>query len=456
MGFVASMLPVVATLIAILFGKISNANGFVPKVTTIVRQQNDARVYFGLVIPSALSALVYGADGSVVEDEAFENPDSESTINQGALLDYIKRSLGADGSLVWRKIACAFAPPPHHTLTPEAVQDAFPVGISDDGIDIALAVPASEDRGGSIAAANQLVQVLVTVRFPQAWAIPQDGTTDEKGPALLGQIRILENNAMDRLSQQRKSSDSSRDNPRYYENLVIEQRREEQLQQEPTSSKQGLPEWWTTIDSQNSSMMDEARLLKKLLNEAEFEDDLRALFVKHINESGATFPVLRAAVSSIGSSGLFLKSRVVTGPNGGEIENEKIANVTIPYDSPPHEVLTATELREGVLLLVESVDPMPAPVQPLPIEISKTDTEVGINLPYNEQVMEQVNNLENKTAGDDLSLPIDTKTNVQANAGARLKQPRPAEEEAKLAAKYAAIEDLGERAFTILRDLEMI
>ena len=225
------------------------------------------------------------------------------------------------------------------------------------------------------------------------------------------------------------------------------------------TSKQGLPEWWTTIDSQNSSMMDEARLLKKLLNEAEFEDELRALFVKHINESGAndkTFPVLRAAVSSIGSSGLFLKARVVTGPNGGEIENEKIANVTIPYDSPPHEVLTATELREGVLLLVESVDPMPAPVQSLPNEISKTDTEVGINLPYSEQVMEQVNNLENKTAGDDLSLPIDTKTNVQANAGARLKQPRPAEEEAKLAAKYAAIEDLGERAFTILRDLEMI
>ena len=36
------------------------------------------------------------------------------------------------------------------------------------------------------------------------------------------------------------------------------------------------------------------------------------------------------------------------------------------------------------------------------------------------------------------------------------KQPKSPQQEARLAAKYAAIDDLGERAYTILKDLDMI
>jgi len=36
------------------------------------------------------------------------------------------------------------------------------------------------------------------------------------------------------------------------------------------------------------------------------------------------------------------------------------------------------------------------------------------------------------------------------------RQPKSPEEEARLAKKYAAIEDIGERAYTVLKDLYMI
>ena len=50
----------------------------------------------------------------------------------------------------------------------------------------------------------------------------------------------------------------------------------------------------------------------------------------------------------------------------------------------------------------------------------------------------------------------DTDTNTDTDNALRRQQPKSSEEEAKLAAKYGAIEDLGERAYTILCDLNMV
>ncbi len=451
-----------------------------------------------VVSPSSLSALVYGADGSVVGDDVFENPDEKG--NDDNLLDLLKTSVANPS--VWNIIACAFAPPPHDRLTPELVQNASPVGVTENSIDIAVAVPASEQGGAATAAANQLVQILVTVNFPQAWALSELGSKDEKVSALVGQVRVLEGLAGDRLSQQSSSGGPSRDDPAYYEKMVVAQRWKERLEEEPTSET--LPLWWTAIEPPFSPMeiRDEAALLKKLLNEDEFEDELRALFVEHGQLSSSNPIIYRASVSSVGSSGLFLKARVAAELDGNKNkdETEVVARASIPYSNPPKEVTTTGDLREGVLVLVESVVPMPRPTipeaKPVPVE-----SEGETITPFNEQVVEMVaergkeagemedseseddkeeametsdnddsttkdtaeieaeeEETDTSAASDDTSedLSEDSSESEELEGTQRRQQPRPPEEEAKLAAKYAAIEDLGERAFAILRDLGMV
>ena len=459
---------------------------------------------------SALAALVYGTDGSVVGDDVFDNPDDgvskvadEDGDNNSIILKSLKSTVDPS---VWNKIACAFAPPPHDRLTPEVVRDASPVGFSDNSIDIALAVPASTEGGASNAAANQLVRVLVTVSFPQAWAFEKDASDDTKLSALLGQVKVLEGLAQDRLSEQR-SSDILKDDPGYYEKQIIEQRWRKRLEEEPNDDDD-LPEWWTSIAPPFASLevREEAALLKKLLNEDEFEDELRALFIEHSKSTNAL--VFRASVASVGASGLFLKARVAATIEESTIESdddkeaEIRATISIPYCIPPKEVTTAEELREGVLFLVESVDPVPMPVTPREKEISTERAKDSIT-PFNEQVVEMVAELENEaenlrniededsktplqmseeasesgedstTKTTDVDAPsssnvesetedkdgdetIITKDSSKSDAELSRQQPRPPEEEARLAAKYAAIEDLGERAFAILVDLGMV
>lgn len=498
--FVGPTKPI-AVAIALIVGGATDSFGFIP--TTISGKKLPHPQHQGLsrsILPSpssALPALVYGADGKVVGDDVFDNPDETakamqaSQDNDASLLESLKTSVG--DPIVWSKIACAFAPPPHNKLTPETVRDAVPVGLSTGAIDIAVAVPASVEGGAANAAANQLVRVLVRVGFLQAWVVDGNSSTNnnnsETVTALVEQVKILEAHAEDLLSQ-RISSGPSKDDPGYYENLVIEQRRLERLQEEPSfSEKEDLPDWWISITPPFSSLelVDEAKLLKGLLNEDEFEDDLRALFVRESgnSESKDNSLVLRAAVASIGSSGLFLKARVATVQNN-ESENDEaeiVATATIPYGNPPMETKTVGELRDGVLTLVESVVPMPMPVRPQATAVSKEESGDETITPFNEQVMEMVNKLDEKTATisdgvveknaekesseteeDDVDLeevktitPEKSSMVSEISPGAsRTQQPRPPDEEAKLAAKYAAIENLGERAFAILRDLGMV
>ena len=461
---------------------------------------------------SALAALVYGTDGSVVGDDVFDNPDDgvskvadEDGDDNSIILKSLKSTI--DNPSVWNKIACAFAPPPHDRLTPEIVRDASPVGFSDNSIDIALAVPASTEGGASNAAANQLVRVLVTVSFPQAWAFEKEASDDTKLSALLDQVKVLEGLAQDRLSEQR-SSDILKDDPGYYEKQIIEQRWRKRLEEESDDDDDELPEWWASIAPPFASLevREEAALLKKLLNEDEFEDELRALFIEHSKSTKSL--VFRASVASVGASGLFLKARVAATIEESKLksdddkEAEILATISIPYCNPPKEVTTAEELRDGVLFLVESVDPVPMPVIPQGKEISTERAKDSIT-PFNEQVVEMVAELENEAENlreaedEDSRTPLQmseeasesdedpsmkatdvdapsssnvesepedkdgdetiiTKDSPKSDAELSRQQPRPPEEEARLAAKYAAIEDLGERAFAILVDLDMV
>ena len=500
-----AVVPIAIAIFIVAVGT-KETHGFIPASMHphTSHRQPSSRSDSTVTSSSALSALVYGTDGSVVGDDVFENPDdgvTRATDEEDNLLEELKISM--DNPSVWNKIACAFAPPPHDRLTLELVRDASPVGYSDKSIDIALAVPASAEGGAATAAASQLVRVLVNVSFPQAWVFEKDASKDEKLSALLGQIKVLEGLAEDRMSQQRSSGGLSRNDSGFYEKQIIEKQWKEKLEEEPAAFGDGLPGWWATIAPPFAPLevREEAKLLKKLLNEDEFEDELRALFVKHTKSYSPL--VYRASVASVGSSGLFLKARVAattaetttSSDDDDDIKEEQIlVTASIPYNNPPKDVKTANELREGVLLLVESVVPMPMPAI-TQASAHSTENEVETIKPFNEQVAEMVSDLESESAktldaeindtkketmpiaevttklesGEDISLAepeakeSETPTAAEDSLNSETAQgilsrhqPRPPEEEAKLAAKYAAIEDLSERAFAILVDLGMV
>mmetsp|Transcript_21417 Transcript_21417/g.45084 ORF Transcript_21417/g.45084 Transcript_21417/m.45084 type:complete len:573 (-) Transcript_21417:2533-4251(-) len=494
---------------------------------------------------SSLSARIYGADGTVMNDDEFENkdvaavnqyysPSGSSTIEKSSvsfpstILETLKDAVGDQS--VWTRIACAFALPPHNQLIPELVQNAQLVRVGGTSIDVALVVPASSGPTAS-PTADQLAQVLVTVGFPQSWATEEnEGNDDETLNMLVQQIRVLDGHANDRLSQRSASAIAARDDPHYYERIVIEKRWMERLQEEADQSD-SLPHWWTTIAPQSSplELVDECKLLKELLNEDEFEDELRALFVKHYDDKNANIDnlaaapapaVLRVAVASIGSSGLYLKARVVA-TNDDDDPCENLSAAVVPYeeDISDKKVQTSGELRESVLVLVESVAPMPMPPTAKAMSETVTGQLSGISTspaandnenftPFNEQVVAVVTNLEENakpkpsTSNSDSEASIarpeeeyDTIIKVEASSyktraatGAPPQekkmdkslveeveeahkemasmpstkskrtyyQRKSSEEEAERSAEYAAIDDLGERAYAILRDLNMI
>jgi hypothetical protein len=520
---------------------------------------------------SQLFALVYGTDGNVVKD--VDDDDTGVDVDDGDDVEqqqhaFLLESLQNydNNNIFWAKIACAFAPPPHDRLTPNLIKDATLIKVGKTNFDIAIAVPAS---GG-----DQLVQILVTVGYPKSiFAFEDDNNnnegrnnnimnSEEKLSALIQQVRILDGHATDRLVSRSKQDSVSMDDEHYYERIVIEKNWLERLQnEEPQPSNR--PDWWTTIELPKSSLelVDECKSLKDLLNEDEFEDELRSLFVQNYNidhqvgggggddddgrdyRSSNNILVLRAAVSSIGSSGMFLQARavVINNENGGS-HDEIILAAAVPYESNPalrKEFHTIDDVREGVLTLVESVAPMPKPTIPLPLSLSSGGTTTVDSTadttftPFNEQVMKSVNTadadadaaadagtlVEDNGETDSSTIPIQTSsldekdddddeepsqdvavavtadtndnditadvattkaegdveedkeavtsTTVESSASAsavndidkarrRRQQPKSPEEEAKLAAKYGAIEDLGERAYTILLDLDMV
>ena len=528
-----------------------------------------------------LFALVYGTDGKVVKDENQfgYNKIGGGDIDEHSFLLESLRNYDSN-NIFWTKIACAFAPPPHDRLTPDSIKEATLMKVGNTNFDIAIAVPTNNNGGGG---GDQLVQILVTVGFPQAIDLENIINPQDKLSALIQQVHVLDGHATDRLASIQKQQQVGFNDEYYYERIVIEKNWLERLQKEPTitdkstesQSQVYYPDWWTTIELPKSSLelVNECKSLKSLINEDEFEDELRALFVQnydHVHNdddnssSIKNMLVLRAAVSSIGSSGMYLQARVVVilNENNNDLCNEVILAAAVPFESNPvlrKEFHTIDDVREGVLTLVESVAPMPKPTLPplssllssggsttttTTVDTTTATTETTFT-PFNEQVMKSVNNAaaaadttdtvksvedDNKTDSSTIPIPTsssdeedddndydddeppqgsaaiatdtiaiknitatvattkaegddveedkeavtsttvesssslssssssvnDTDTNTDTDNALRRQQPKSSEEEAKLAAKYGAIEDLGERAYTILCDLNMV
>ena len=146
---------------------------------------------------------------------------------------YNNDSCGLDAYGIWSRIACAFAPAPHDHLHPNMVHDAVLVQLHDTALDIAVAVPAAPGTGygggGGGGEDQQLVQILITVEFPDGGASFCEGSTtthtlnnaEHNLSAVIHQVRLMERHANDRLLHEQVNNEvfEGASDPNYYNNL---------------------------------------------------------------------------------------------------------------------------------------------------------------------------------------------------------------------------------------------
>ena len=435
-------------------------------------------------------------------DRGFEDLHYNTNMNDKIALFFVEavRNRFADGTnAVWTNIARAAyytstAGSGRPVLIAESkVHSANLLHINKASFDIALAVPANYDsQSDGPAEDDQLVQLLVTVPFPQMFLWEEQNTENtDVLETLIHQVRILDGHATDKLAsiaakhsaaaETTANADTNTNTNRYYyEQKVIEQRKLEQLQHdedEDNNAKFSKPNWWQPIAVPTCSyeFVQDCQSLQTLVNEEEFEDEVRALFVQHTttledSARSSSSLVLRAAVASIGTSGIFLKGRILKMNTNNDAATERVLGVAVPYlpiteentAVPPYT--TIENIREGVIALIESVIPLAKPILPprttptkATVNDEEEDTTVDTGsssfLPYNERVKMQTEAAAAAETNAKASVEVPSRRGTHTT---RQQQPKSENEEAILAAKYAAIDDIGDRAFAILKDLEMI
>ena len=361
-------------------------------------------------IHTSIEAVIFGPDGSMVEDEAETQPPSSFL----QPVDSVFATVDAD-TLV--RIACAFADPP---LSPSQVQHAQVINFTSMSMSISVAVVDPGD--------DTCVEALVQVPF-----LEEMGNMADNPERHVDLLQKLDEEARRRLEEREYLESTS----------AARQRITRQLQELPEE----LPEWWVVAGS-NERLAEECTQLKALLNEDEFAEGLQALFTQRFPKS---IEVAKACVAVIGPAGMFMKAYA------RESESPFTAfALPIPFST---EMEHADDLRNAVLDIVENrSDEEASPEEHHTVLEADVDGMDGLEMTELAPATNITQSSEGPVPGhkevvlDDSSRSEATPSEISK---AR-KQPKSREEEKELAAKYAAIEELGDRAYAILKDLYMI
>ena len=349
-------------------------------------------------------ALIYSEQGMTLEKEDCIQISPASSLLKEALSHQL------DNSAQLIRVACAFAPSPHHNLHPKQIQSATIVHVDSTELQVALAIPQDGMDLGTC------VQVLVEIPIS---CKSIDGNVMECILRTLDQMDVHAN----QLIAEREMLEDR------VEQMAQQELIRKELQEENVDS---LPEWWTFVELK-ITLAEECESMKDLLNEYEFAPTLKKLCQIHSSKNNpATSQIWEAKVASVGPSGVFLRAYATVGQ--GDETRYQIVNVPIRFSQAGS---TADDVRDYVLDLVESVETVSEQ------ELSRSDAATATSVPFEAK------------ADIDKVPEEDIDEKVRAILNAR-KQPKTPEEEAILAARYAAIGDVSERAFCILKDLGMI
>lgn len=239
-----------------------------------------------------------------------------------------------------------------------------------------------------------------------------------------------------------------------YEERAEQLRISQELQEPPNADR--LPEWWT-FPELKITLSEACDSMKNLLNNDHYSTERRALITNELEEVTG---ILQTCVAEVGPSGLFLRARV---ENVDEQGQDRYDTIEVPIKFPI-KAGTADDLRSSVLKVVEAAETAeqerlvaetPEHMEETPPP-QKPEAEEELSPAAADSIAISTGKIIEEREQEKIKPREDGGKPSTADIIEARKQPKSPEEEARLAQKYAAIEDLGERAYTVLQDLYMI
>ena len=449
------------------------------------------------------------------EDDSEEGSQDNSfygNVKEKELLAWLSRK--CDTPLLTR-LACAHAPPPHSNMHPKRIDSAHLVRVDGSSMDIAVAIGPIQ-----ILVTVPYPNPCNLIAHDEQGHINDSASSSDAHHEKLSPERSVEeciSMNLEWLDLEAHKILVQREWEEDYSDVISErQSRVQVLQEEPRGDE--LPDWWT-YPGLNQFLAAECTSLKALLNEDDFSDDLIALASSaslcqphhqsgRQTVNGQKMKIVKACAACVGPSGLVLRAQVEIEAPAGDIPDADSSGPTV-MEFPiqfKNVASSADELQLQVLDLVESIS-SPADSNP-PEEVESSSHESfeneskSIRIQSDETILaaheievqlDNVAKIEDEREEDDPSLVSKVRSEhgaasfdedlLERHINGRYdtitassqspslsplsvllderfidarRQPKSASEEAKLAAKYAALESLSERAFQILVDLGMV
>lgn len=298
-------------------------------------------------------------------------------------------------------------------------------------LQVALGLPQEEDEStlrdrGSTTVAQILVEIPLSTSCDSiiTTTTSEEDPTTTTIPTLIDAIIVELEERLDPIACRILHS---REEQEQQNVLAAPSEWQQRLPDDDDEYEYDLPEWWTM----NGALTDECTLLRSILNEDDFTKDLLRLASTTSSSATNTCSISwsQVKVVLVGPSGIILRAT-------SSSPSSTTTTIPIRFDT----IATTSEmLRSLVLDLVEEEE------QPQAKDAAEKPV-VGTPLPpppLAEETMDETTMTTTDMAVDDV-------------VRRRRQQPKSPQEEAQLAAKYAAISNLGDRAYTILKDLGMI
>lgn len=299
--------------------------------------------------PTARKALIFGWDGDEQEStttasgtpsylDVGSNLSGESCSPVGTA---VAESLSFDSQRAGHlaRLAVAFSPP-DRALALDRIERVDVLCVREDHIEIEAII--CEDGG--------CVSLAVPVKFPRDCQ-PHNGASGALEGCVMQNLDELDVQAGSLLKVADEARQTNAFNTQYFDELSV-----------LNDPIQTLPDWWVPPSSMGgygasgymtgtvtNDMASEGESIRALLNDAEFQPDVKALVTDQLRKlEDGDYAVLQAKVGLVGPAGMCFKARV-------EMEDRsiKILDVAYPFGS----TMTSTdELRAAVLGAVSSAD----------------------------------------------------------------------------------------------------
>mmetsp|Transcript_7643 Transcript_7643/g.18884 ORF Transcript_7643/g.18884 Transcript_7643/m.18884 type:complete len:547 (+) Transcript_7643:96-1736(+) len=445
---------------------------------------------------TVLSAVMYGTDGKKISDDLSNDHDDDKPNEPSIIPDrrfdsrlVEKLNTKTSVSSILKVVACAFAEPPHDTILPKDVVVATLVEVSQTRMDIALGVKTfDENRGGGSSSADgqqSLVQILINV--PLTTPCPPNKSTngdnddididrDVATECVAKTLIQLEPYSVARIErrewrQQQQQDDDYVEDEEEWPPKVVTDVIETTSKESPSvtvssgesksvstyyedskpDSNYRYPDWWIFPSPLEKTLSNECDSMKSLLNEGDFATDriqLSRQGQEYSNTEGTGDVVIQKSfVSIVGPAGVVLRTQ-----QSNKDEELNVVEELVPVRFVSGATAKSPEtLRDLVLELVESLEDAEQQKQ--------QEEQKGEQLVQDaEPIVESTVTPPAPVSAPAPSSVSNTKDSVELSKDVieARRQPKSPAEESKLAAKYASIEDIGDRAFAILKDLHMI